>query len=1020
MAFVDVALLVGTTVGLEGTAAVVGGGALIGAGVGGGYSAITGDGNILNSMLTGAAIGGGGAYGIGSMGAGSAATQAAMAGPFFGAPATAPVAAGVGGGGGGGAGLSATSGAGGSMGANSALQLAPSAVGAPVATGIGGLTASSLPSVAGTLGTTGAGTTAGLSGMKMLGYGLAGTTALQLLGNQKRPSAGGGYKEDEYDKRLKGYKISSDYQPSRASQPSPYYRPTYAAVGGIMNSNVPHSFDDETGSDNVGMAAGGFNMANGGIAGLGGYSDGGRMLKGPGDGMSDSIPGVIGGRQPARLADGEFVVPADVVSHLGNGSTDAGAKRLYSMMDNIRQARTGKKKQAPEINVDKYLPVKKASGGIAGYSGGGDATSDDEEKMRKNIMKNLKHSSTEDLRMAMDSMDDQKFLMKNMPNYAASMSPPLQGMIEGNQYGDRMARSYMEAKRNNALKNGKDFEEESSDYVRVNPRVDNLQNYGGIASIGKQLDPETRLNLMADIQRSPYDRNTLEAIRKIGGGVSRKLDKDSNLSAYYEQDPMGRSKSGGVRYTQNFAMGGGVNGGTVGYADGGTIDPVIAQIYQEQLGRAPDAGGAAFYSNALANGTSLADIKNSIAQSLEGQQMDVQSAASAYRQALGRNPEPAGLQYWMSVAQDQGLNNQQLIDSIKAAAAPEQTTRGITQPFTNMQLNSLESDPYAGYYSNQSIYDIAPDAQNVSMIGGRKAQFTTPVTQQAVVSNFINGVYTANSGKDAYATTPGKDILNMPHIQAAINTARDNGTLTASEFNNLTSSLKTAKTPAEIRAALANPKGQVVIDAIYGQQIGEAKTLADAQAEAVGRQAVLSKQDPGYYQSNRVLTDAYQKAGLTVPFNYANYNGVDTRDRTSNLLTPENLIQKRTDLVNTLNRDNPYRVAYTPTTRGIANMPPSVQDPYSDEGLQFLYKNMMDQYGPPPANFVNPANFVSEPYRYIPPPQNNLVLNTPVADASKPATPVVEAAPVAPVSYSPSGDRAGGLMSINRKKHKRG
>jgi hypothetical protein len=98
-------------------------------------------------------------------------------------------------------------------------------------------------------------------------------------------------------------------------------------------------------------------MASGGISSLGGYSDGGRMLKGPGDGMSDSIPGVIGGRQPARLADGEFVVPADVVSHLGNGSTDAGAKRLYGMMDKVRKARTGKKKQAPAVKADKYMPV---------------------------------------------------------------------------------------------------------------------------------------------------------------------------------------------------------------------------------------------------------------------------------------------------------------------------------------------------------------------------------------------------------------------------------------------------------------------------------------------------------------------------------------------------------------------------------------------------------------------------------------------------------------------------------------
>lgn len=88
---------------------------------------------------------------------------------------------------------------------------------------------------------------------------------------------------------------------------------------------------------------------------LGGYSDGGRMLKGPGDGMSDSIPASIGGKQPARLADGEFVVPADVVSHLGNGSTDAGAKKLYAMMDKVRMARTGKKKQAPAVKADKFL-----------------------------------------------------------------------------------------------------------------------------------------------------------------------------------------------------------------------------------------------------------------------------------------------------------------------------------------------------------------------------------------------------------------------------------------------------------------------------------------------------------------------------------------------------------------------------------------------------------------------------------------------------------------------------------------
>ena len=93
--------------------------------------------------------------------------------------------------------------------------------------------------------------------------------------------------------------------------------------------------------------------AMGGLTALkpGGY------LSGGGDGMSDSIPATIGGKQPARLADGEFVVPADVVSHLGNGSSKAGSQRLYVMLDKIRHARTGNKKQGKQINPSKYMPA---------------------------------------------------------------------------------------------------------------------------------------------------------------------------------------------------------------------------------------------------------------------------------------------------------------------------------------------------------------------------------------------------------------------------------------------------------------------------------------------------------------------------------------------------------------------------------------------------------------------------------------------------------------------------------------
>lgn len=124
---------------------------------------------------------------------------------------------------------------------------------------------------------------------------------------------------------------------------------------------------DVGGGSGVGGAEGGYGggeggggYARGGLSHLGDYSDGGRLLRGPGDGVSDSIPAMIGRKQPARLADGEFVVPARIVSELGNGSTEAGARKLYAMMDRVQRARgktTGKGKIAKNTRADKYLPA---------------------------------------------------------------------------------------------------------------------------------------------------------------------------------------------------------------------------------------------------------------------------------------------------------------------------------------------------------------------------------------------------------------------------------------------------------------------------------------------------------------------------------------------------------------------------------------------------------------------------------------------------------------------------------------
>jgi hypothetical protein len=172
-----------------------------------------------------------------------------------------------------------------------------------------------------------------LASLKANPFTAAGAGMAGAIGGRETPED-----PEEYDGPLKRFRFNPET-----------YRAAPFAEGGITTL-ASGGYDRMVGEEPMYPA----NMASGGISNLGSYSDGGRMLKGPGDGMSDSIPGVIGGKRPARLADGEFVVPADVVSHLGNGSTDAGAKQLYSMMDKVRTARTGSKKQGREINPRKY------------------------------------------------------------------------------------------------------------------------------------------------------------------------------------------------------------------------------------------------------------------------------------------------------------------------------------------------------------------------------------------------------------------------------------------------------------------------------------------------------------------------------------------------------------------------------------------------------------------------------------------------------------------------------------------
>ena len=180
------------------------------------------------------------------------------------------------------------------------------------------------------------------------------------------------YEETPYARQLRRYADGGTVeQMSRVNALGGNQMFPQSGIGGLTGANTYQNATNTPTPNNVleptdavtDPYTGAMKMATGGIAGyakggdLGSYSDGGQMLKGPGDGMSDDIPARIGKHQPARLADGEFVVPADVVSHLGNGSTDAGAKHLYAMMDKVRSARTGRKAQGKQIKPEKYLPA---------------------------------------------------------------------------------------------------------------------------------------------------------------------------------------------------------------------------------------------------------------------------------------------------------------------------------------------------------------------------------------------------------------------------------------------------------------------------------------------------------------------------------------------------------------------------------------------------------------------------------------------------------------------------------------
>lgn len=165
----------------------------------------------------------------------------------------------------------------------------------------------------------------------------------------RRPGSGG----ITYFSPMTYTPVTSTYDPGTITKYTSYSPPASGDTSGNTSGNTS-GVSDTYQQDQSGLARGG--IASLPRSYLGSYSDGGQLLRGPGDGVSDDIPATIANRQPARLADGEFVIPARIVSELGNGSTEAGARKLYAMMDRIKKARNKANDIAADTKTDRYLP----------------------------------------------------------------------------------------------------------------------------------------------------------------------------------------------------------------------------------------------------------------------------------------------------------------------------------------------------------------------------------------------------------------------------------------------------------------------------------------------------------------------------------------------------------------------------------------------------------------------------------------------------------------------------------------
>lgn len=226
------------------------------------------------------------------------------------------------------------------------------------------------------------------------------------------------------------------------------------------------------------------------------------------------------------------------------------------------------------------------------------------------------------------------------------------------------------------------------------------------------------------------------------------------------------------------------------------FEQAINEIYDNQLGRAADAGGMDFYVGLAEQGVSLDEIERQINASVEGQNYDTQTITDAFRDNFARNPEQEGYQYYASAAQaDPTITASDLVQMIIDGAAA--SGEALVTSNGQVIVPALEADPYGGRYGTTSIYDITDTTPNISTINGTGVAFVTPVGQMPVVSNYLAGNYEAAAGQY---------VLNPDQANAQIELARSTGALGDAETKQMLSDLSAATTVDEVMTAFNRPK----------------------------------------------------------------------------------------------------------------------------------------------------------------------------------------------------------------------